>query len=52
MPPTQSAHCWYLTEWVGTKHRWGLSVDPAEAAALHDQSENCPGTVVEFQPAG
>jgi hypothetical protein len=51
MPPAESARCRYLSEWVATKHRWNLAVDPAEADALHGLAETCPGTVVDFQPA-
>lgn len=34
MPPAAAFACHYLYMWVGIKARWGLSVDPAEQAAI------------------
>ncbi|MEU1863688.1 HNH endonuclease family protein [Streptomyces gardneri] len=48
MPPAESAGCRYLSEWVATKHRWGLTVDQAEADALLGRADGCPGTTVEY----
>ncbi|MFJ2746211.1 hypothetical protein ACIO3O_41860 [Streptomyces sp. NPDC087440] len=41
MPPPEAAHCAYLTNWVATKLRWGLTVDPAEANALAQIGVTC-----------
>lgn len=42
MPTSDNAGCRYLKEWVGTKYRWGLSVDPAEKAAIRSEvKEHC-----------
>lgn len=51
MPPNQAARCRYLTEWVATKLRWGLSVDAAERDALNRNAHGCTGEV-STQPAG
>ncbi|PRH77203.1 hypothetical protein C6N75_21555 [Streptomyces solincola] len=51
MPPAPGAHCRYLTEWVATKLRWGLTVDPAERDALVGRAENCPAALVHFTPS-
>lgn len=34
LPPLVETHCWYATTWVTIKHRWELSVDASEYAAL------------------
>ncbi|MER7952375.1 HNH endonuclease family protein [Streptomyces sp. NPDC096079] len=51
MPPAASAQCRYATEWTATKLRWGLSVDPAEADTLQALAAECPGAIVDFEPA-
>lgn len=33
-PPNLDSWCGYVTDWVTTKQRWGLSADPAEVTAL------------------
>ena len=30
LPPDESAHCTYATDWVATKLRWSLTIDPRE----------------------
>nr|WP_308431107.1 HNH endonuclease family protein [Kitasatospora griseola] len=42
LPPAEAYRCTYLTDWVVVKTRWGLSVDPAEADALHRLAAGCP----------
>lgn len=43
MPPSERASCRYLKEWVGTKYRWGLSVDPVERSAIRSLvRSSCP----------
>ncbi|MFB8753820.1 hypothetical protein [Streptomyces parvulus] len=37
-------------EWVGTKRRWSLSADVAEAAAVREVAADCPGTAVAYEP--
>ena len=32
--PLPDAHCRYVSEWIGTKLRWGLTVDQGELDAL------------------
>ncbi|MFC9484595.1 HNH endonuclease family protein [Streptomyces hydrogenans] len=51
MPPLPDAHCRYISEWTGTKLRWGLSADQAEADALKVYAEACETTVVHYTPA-
>ncbi len=40
-PPYQAAWCPFATSWVTTKVRWGLTADPAEAAALRSMLAGC-----------
>lgn len=42
VPPYKPYDCTYLADWVAMKARWGLSVDPAEQAAIADQAAACP----------
>ncbi|RDD85046.1 HNH endonuclease family protein [Streptomyces parvulus] len=51
MPPAAEVHCRYVAEWVGTKLRWSLSADEAEAAALREVAAGCPGQTVTYEPA-
>ena len=44
LPPAPSAHCRYATDWLQTKYKWGLSVDPAEKTAL---LRRCGDTPIE-----
>ncbi|MER7805298.1 HNH endonuclease family protein [Streptomyces parvulus] len=50
LPPAAEVHCRYVAEWVGTKLRWSLSADEAEAAAVHEVAAGCPGTTVTYEP--
>jgi hypothetical protein len=43
-------HCRYVAEWVGTKLRWALSADEAEAAALAEVAAGCPEQTVTYEP--
>ncbi|MDQ1033308.1 HNH endonuclease family protein [Streptomyces sp. NPDC001868] len=49
--PIPSVHCRYLGEWVATKKRWGLAVDPAEREALLRFAADCPDTTLAYEPA-
>ncbi|WP_122614675.1 HNH endonuclease family protein [Streptomyces sp. Tu 4128] len=51
LPPAAEVHCRYIAEWVGTKLRWTLSADEAEAAALREVAVGCPGQTVTYEPA-
>ncbi|MGW8747615.1 HNH endonuclease family protein [Streptomyces sp. NPDC055794] len=51
LPPAAEVHCRYVAEWVGTKLRWSLSADEAEAAALREVAVGCPGQTVTYEPA-
>ncbi|MET9624883.1 HNH endonuclease family protein [Streptomyces sp. NPDC006464] len=51
MPPSPDATCRYVAEWTGTKLRWGLSADQAEADALNVYAEGpCQNAVVHYTP--
>ncbi|MFE4258117.1 hypothetical protein [Streptomyces sp. NPDC056883] len=50
--PAPQVHCRYVGEWVATKHRWALSVDPAEREALLRYAAGCPNAVLAFDWAG
>ncbi|WP_371640738.1 hypothetical protein [Streptomyces virginiae] len=49
--PMAAVHCRYLGEWVATKHRWGLAVDPAEREALLRYAADCPNPRIVYEPA-
>lgn len=49
--PMPSVHCRYLGEWVATKQRWGLAVDPAERKALLRYAADCPNARITYDPA-
>ncbi|MFE1996403.1 HNH endonuclease family protein [Streptomyces parvulus] len=51
LPPAAEVHCRYVAEWVGTKLRWSLSADEAEAAAVREVAAGCPGTTVTYELA-
>ncbi|MGW9597492.1 HNH endonuclease family protein [Streptomyces chartreusis] len=51
MPPAAEVHCRYVAEWVGTKLRWGLTVDDVELAALKGAAASCPEVTVTYDPA-
>ncbi|GGJ94722.1 hypothetical protein GCM10010123_25650 [Pilimelia anulata] len=46
LPPYPPARCRYLGEFVATKVRWRLSVDPAERDALVANGDDCPNEVI------
>lgn len=50
LPPAAEVHCRYIAEWVGTKLRWTLSADEAEAAAMREVAADCPGMTVTYEP--
>ncbi|MEU4931582.1 HNH endonuclease family protein [Streptomyces yokosukanensis] len=50
LPPAVEATCRYVSEWTGTKLRWGLTADAVELEALKQLAEACPGTTVTYQP--
>ncbi|GGV27619.1 hypothetical protein GCM10010260_80110 [Streptomyces filipinensis] len=51
LPPTAEVTCRYISEWVGTKLRWGLTADAVELEALDQLAGACPGRTVTYQPA-
>jgi hypothetical protein len=51
LPPRVSFRCTYARQWVATKVRWHLSVNPAERRALHDILSACPAPIVTVQVA-
>lgn len=51
MPPSGDAHCTYLSDWVATKLRWGLTVDTGEQAGLRQTARGCGNTTVEYTTA-
>ena len=44
MPPAN--RCRYIEVWTAMKHRWGLTVDLAERAALIRYAAGCPNNVI------
>ncbi|WUI43244.1 HNH endonuclease family protein [Streptomyces zaomyceticus] len=51
LPSDTSYHCAYAATWVGTKLRWNLAADEDERQALLGLAEDCPVTVVSYEPA-
>ncbi|MDX2407342.1 HNH endonuclease family protein [Streptomyces microflavus] len=51
LPPATNAHCTYAADWTATKLRWQLNADNAERTALLNLADQCPDTVVEYEPA-
>lgn len=51
LPPATDVTCRYISEWTGTKLRWGLTLDAEELAALTQLADACPGTTVTFERA-
>ncbi|MFJ5788197.1 HNH endonuclease family protein [Streptomyces hydrogenans] len=51
LPTDATYHCAYAATWVGTKLRWDLAADEAEREALLGLAEDCPATVVVYEPA-
>ncbi|HEY2917171.1 MAG TPA: HNH endonuclease family protein, partial [Candidatus Limnocylindrales bacterium] len=52
LPPAPAAACPYLGDWLATKARWALTVDPREHDALASDIRACPATEMPFVPAG
>ncbi|AUH40552.1 HNH endonuclease family protein [Streptomyces sp. CMB-StM0423] len=50
--PAEQASCEYLQQWVKTKHRWDLTADTAELAALNERAARCPNDLISFEKAG
>lgn len=46
MPPASSAACKYISYWVASKTRWGLTADDAEVSALQDYAGGCPNSTI------
>ncbi|MFJ1708511.1 HNH endonuclease family protein [Kitasatospora sp. NPDC088346] len=44
LPPAAGYMCTYVSDWTAIKTRWGLAVDPAEAATLHRLAAGCSDT--------
>ncbi|MFJ8694172.1 HNH endonuclease [Streptomyces roseolilacinus] len=52
LPPAQDRYCRYLSEWIGTKLRWDLTVDKAELETLKTFADGpCEETVIVYTPA-
>jgi uncharacterized protein DUF1524 len=51
LPPLASAECPFLADYLATKVRWNLAVDPRERDALAGEIADCPGTERPFEPA-
>ena len=49
MPPAN--RCRYVEVWTAVKHRWRLSVDPVERAALIRYADSCPNRTVRVPRA-
>ncbi|WP_448612970.1 hypothetical protein [Modestobacter sp. URMC 112] len=47
MPPAAGTACRYALEWTQVKYRWGLTVDPAEEAALIPALLTCGSSPVQ-----
>ena len=46
-----TASCQYLSDWISTKMRWGLAIDPSEEAALSVYATECPDLEVTTEIA-
>jgi len=46
MPSLTSVYCRYITDWVATKTRWGLSVDSTEKSSLTSYAAACTNSTV------
>ncbi|MFI6285537.1 DUF1524 domain-containing protein [Streptomyces sp. NPDC051018] len=52
LPSSHDSQCRYISEWVGTKLRWGLSVDKDELEALKLFADGpCETVVIIYHPA-
>lgn len=47
LPAKKSPRCAYVTEWIGVKYRWKLSIDDAEKQALTAALAKCPNTKIK-----
>lgn len=48
LPPSPTARCPYLADWIAVKARWQLTMDPSEAAFLRSYlPTNCPDLRIE-----
>ena len=41
LPPNRAYRCDYIGSWIAIKHRWELTIDSAEQAALQRELNNC-----------
>lgn len=41
MPPEAGYHCTYASMWIGSKHKWGLTITEEEKAALEEALGTC-----------
>ncbi|MEU3019328.1 MULTISPECIES: HNH endonuclease family protein [unclassified Nocardiopsis] len=41
LPPLESSHCDYVVSWIEVKHKWDLTADPDEEAALREVLAGC-----------
>ena len=41
LPPNRAYWCTYLKDWTAIKHKWGLTMDPMEAAAVREGLHIC-----------
>ncbi|GAB2628294.1 HNH endonuclease family protein [Streptomyces capparidis] len=44
--PDPAVVCHYITDWTAIKHRWDLTVDPAEQRTLTQLAADCPNVPV------
>jgi hypothetical protein len=51
LPPSPSAICRYIAEWVAVKLRWHLGVDVGEKNTLARLAGTCPDTPITVTPA-
>ncbi|MGW5353425.1 HNH endonuclease family protein [Streptomyces sp. NPDC004031] len=51
LPPAVGYRCTYVSSWVADKTRWGLSIDPAEQAALKQDLAACPDSPITVTTA-
>ncbi|WP_307820388.1 HNH endonuclease family protein [Streptomyces sp. MC1] len=51
VPANPSQRCRYLADQVAVKLSWGLSVDPAEEAAMRSIAAECPNAPITVNPA-
>lgn len=55
LPPSRAYRCDYIGSWIAIKHRWELTIDSVEQAALQRELNNCgelrTSPTVSAQPA-